>query len=797
MLRCLFPPVRVLIVLCAAVLAAPEVIAQSNEDPAADVAQWQARLTRANALASAEATETARLDTLRSELAGQRSDIAQLVEERQNRVDELRAQIDALGPVPEDGTTEAAEVAERREELGSRIAEAQVPLLEALDIRQRTDEALSLIDDRIRSRFSEQLLALGPTPVDPRSLTSAATEVSDYLGDLRREVAFRLGTEFHRQRMLQRLPVASLLILVGLVMIFGLYKRQMDWMRRIAGRAEEQADAPPPWLGTVLILGRLLTPAVGAAAVIWGVEMLDLFGPRGNALMAALPAAIATLIGAYWISHSLFAPVLSSYRLVHLENHTAQACARYGSLLGLVVAAQMVMATVITDVKPAAATISVLSLPLIALGALCLWRLASRIRPALKSTEPETTDASAQPEPFGLNLIRMLRRFVVVIAIVSPILALIGYSQAAQYLLFATIRTLGVLGAVYIVFVALQRLVDGYFSRTLNDGTQTGAGLLPVFLAFAIVCAALPVLALIWGAQRSDLVTIWVWLRDGISLGGARVSLSDFLLLILVFGLGYAVTRFIQSVLRSTVLPRTKLDVGGRNAVVTGIGYVGIVLAALAAITSTGIDLSGLAIVAGALSVGVGFGLQTIVSNFVSGIILLVERPIKQGDWIEVAGFSGYVSKISVRSTAIDTFDRATVIVPNQELIAGTVLNRTHGSLWGRVIIPVGVAYGTDPEMVREILTEIASEHPLVLRRPEPSVLFMSFGADSLDFEIRAYLRDVNNMLSVRSDINFAISRRFTEEGIEIPFAQRDLHLRNVDELARALSDGGRGNDKG
>jgi small-conductance mechanosensitive channel len=256
--------------------------------------------------------------------------------------------------------------------------------------------------------------------------------------------------------------------------------------------------------------------------------------------------------------------------------------------------------------------------------------------------------------------------------------------------------------------------------------------------------------------------------------------------LILVFAACYALTRLLQTLLRSTVLPRTRLDAGGRNALLAGVGYVGFAVAAIAAVSAAGLNLSNIAIVAGALSVGIGFGLQSIINNFVSGLILLVERPIKVGDRVSVKGQEGFVRRISVRSTEIETGDRASLIVPNSEFIIGTVTNWTHRNALGQVVVKVHVGYQTDPERVRDILQKVGAECPLVLQYPAPGVGFDNFGPNALEFSLSAVVPDVTKASSVQSDLRFRILKAFRAAGIEMPYPQHDVHLRDLDTV-RAL----------
>jgi small-conductance mechanosensitive channel len=228
------------------------------------------------------------------------------------------------------------------------------------------------------------------------------------------------------------------------------------------------------------------------------------------------------------------------------------------------------------------------------------------------------------------------------------------------------------------------------------------------------------------------------------------------------------------------LLARTHLDESLRFGIERIVGYTIIVVGFYLVIQNTGIDLSSLAVVAGAIGVGLGFGLQNIISNFISGIIILAERPIAIGDRVEVGGVAGQVAKISLRSTTVVTNDNISIIVPNSQFISETVINWSHGDPKVQFRLPVGVAYGSDTEKVTQALLTVAAEHPMVLKEPRPSVYFTEFGDSSLNFELGVWTQEmVKSPRRFRSDLNFAIDRKFREVGVEIPFPQRDLHVRS------------------
>ncbi|MGB5590349.1 MAG: mechanosensitive ion channel domain-containing protein [Gammaproteobacteria bacterium] len=279
------------------------------------------------------------------------------------------------------------------------------------------------------------------------------------------------------------------------------------------------------------------------------------------------------------------------------------------------------------------------------------------------------------------------------------------------------------------------------------------------------------------------------WLGSStLSIGNFTLSVGDVLAFLVALYLGVLISRFLRFILQEDVYPRLRLPRGVPSTINMMVNYGVITIAFLIALAAAGFELGRLAIVAGALSVGIGFGLQAIVNNFVAGLILAFERPIQAGDTIEVGTLLGRVTRIGIRASTLRTYDGSEVIVPNSEFISGQVVNWTLSDITKRQHVPFGVAYGTDPERVMELVTEVANANPLVIPEPEPFVVFHGFGDSSLDFELRAWC-NFNDGLQVLTQLNVGINRALADNGIEIPFPQRDLHLRSVDpELGPMLS---------
>ena len=726
---------------------------------------WNKDAARAEAvLGNAEASDAA-LEALRSQIVDWRQTFLDAQSQDMARVGILEDQLNALAPVPDSG---ADPLADRRAALSEQLNEARAPLLRAKEAYSRASGLIREIDQIISARRTNALLELGPMPLVPSKWVAAMTEVVGVIAGLADEVSGAINNAASRASFQSNLLNIILQVSLTIAFFFG--------ASRVSARARNlsQSVVRNPRLAH-LVAASVKAAMLVAAFYALGAAVLqtNMFGVRGALVLDAMPIWAGYVIAAIFISDRLATGSGSAFEL---PSDLAEGSIRRTFVLGaLIFVVDHALDHVFVFNEVSGASISVLHFVLILLGAYVLSGATVKLRQASES------DDAGPDGVFAIRFARLLAQVGRLITYGAPVLGAVGYVTAAYSLVLASLLTLALCSVIVIVQGALVDL----YARAIGREREQEDGLVPILISFVIGFASLPFFALIWGARVSNLSEVWDQIKEGVPVAGTRISPLDFLTFVLIFTIGYMATRLIQSALRGSVLPKTRLDAGAQNAIVSGLGYVGIFIAAMIAISSTGLDLSSLAIVAGALSVGIGFGLQNIVSNFVSGIILLIERPVTKGDWIDVGGTMGYVRDISVRSTRIETFDRSDVIVPNADLVSGKVTNYTRGNTIGRLIVPVGVAYGTDTRRVEGILREIAEAQPMVVLNPGPSVVFQGFGADSMDFEIRAILRDVNFMLSVKSEINHQIAERFVAEGIEIPFAQRDITIKNIADLGK------------
>ena len=717
-----------------------------------DYEKWELNALRAETVIETDRASIQALEKLRVQLVQWRTSFQQLQNENQDRIETIETQIESLGLKPESGKDP---LEDRRVALDKQLAKLNEPIVRAQEAFNRADGMISEIDTLISQRQATEFLQLGPSILNPLLWGSSLGDVFKSFATLSKETSGVLSSTYFQDQFSDRL-ISVLLISIFSILLFTYSGSISNQLNTATKRFEKVIEF-------LSLCFKYLLRYLALYSVINLAQSLGIFGIRGDLIADNFYLWIGYFIFAFWLVERL----QRSWQASATNNLSIKNLRNFAIFSPLLLVAQDFGSDLARLQLLEQQSFSVLTSAITVLAGILLWRISVLLKSVISST--------ANFSSLQLRLLGFLRRILLGVAVISPLIAAIGYVNAGSAIALPMIKTLGLLALI----VILQRLTFDVYAAILNKSEEEADALAPVLLGFIITISVLPFFAIIWGTRVSSLTELWIQFQDGIKIGDSRISPLDFLTFILLFTIGYMLTRVVQSALRGSILPKTNLDSGAQNALVAGLGYIGIFIAALVSISSTGLDLSSLAIVAGALSVGIGFGLQNIVSNFVSGVILLIERPISQGDWIEVSGKMGYVRNISVRSTRIETFDRTDVIIPNADLVSGVVTNWTRGNTIGRVIIPVGVAYGTDTKKVEKILRDIISKNEHVAKDPAPGVVFQGFGADSMDFEIRAILSDVNYMLSVKSDVNHEIVKRFNKEGIEIPFAQRDVWIRN------------------
>lgn len=746
---------------------------KASMDPIAE------RLAEIERMLDRQRLDESKLTELRLELENTDDRILDRVTAMQPQISAIDTRLVRLPPPPADGEPDEAEqIAAERKALIDARAKAILAIRDAELLAVRSKKLLDRVLGKRRSLFVSALLT-------KRTLDFHVIEtVVEQSGGYAHAIWSTMSTWFTG---LFRFNLAKLLLLLLLTSIVGLMLHMLlrplrRWIAQI------EAGQHLNYVQTLSIaFSSIVLPAAAMATLALTLHQLmgylGLYRLRVDHIMAVLLTVLTGGVFVWLLLRAVLSPGDARHRLLKMTDRAAWRLMFLGLLMAVIhgldyLATRLIdifaMPVEFTVAKSLAATL-LIALTLIAV-----------VTTRLREPDPEKPQS-------GYRGWHPLAYWLIWLSIMAIVLAeLSGYISLGRFIAGQIIITGSLVATMYIGYLA-SRAISGQGAmsttrlgqrlrerRGMSDLRLDQLGLvLSVLINGAILLIGIPFLLLQWGFQADDMLN---WLRAavfGFSIGNIEISFGRIVVALLVFLIVIAFTRLVQRWFDDKVLARTQLDAGVKNSVKAGVGYVGFFVAAMVAISWAGFNLSNLALIAGALSVGIGFGLQNIVNNFVSGIIMLVERPIKVGDIIAVAGSEGFVRKINVRATELETFDRQSVIIPNSEVINTSVGNWMHTDSVRRIVIAVGVAYGSDIEKVREILLSTVEGDERIADFPEPSVYFADFGSSSLDFQLRFFLRDIMETPVVETDIRFAIDRLFRENGIEIPFPQQDLHIRS------------------
>ena len=393
----------------------------------------------------------------------------------------------------------------------------------------------------------------------------------------------------------------------------------------------------------------------------------------------------------------------------------------------------------------------------------------------------------ADDEPENMSLSSKIIVFTTIFAVITFGISLFGYPELATFIFNRFIASVLFVGA----FVIVRRFISDLLRRSIVFWIKTfklrkqllskADFLMTLLVTPLLVLFLIYSLLTLWGMPGAFMLQAVKKLVFGFKVGGINISLISIVTGLLVFLISLTLVKMMKNRLSNNLLNRINMDEGIKHSLISGLSFTGFIISAILAIVAMGVDLSNLAVIAGALSVGIGFGLQDVIKNLVSGIILLFERPFKVGDWVLIGGEEGKIKQINIRSTEVETFNKASVIIPNATLISSSLTNLTHGNNWQRQSITVGVSYDSDAEQVTKLLLECARSCKKVMKVPAPYVLFKNFGESSLDFELRIYVSDIWSGWSAGSDVRYEILRRFREAGINIAYPQIVVHQGSED----------------
>ncbi len=780
--------------LCAAVASAqPQDAADAPPDPQTLLDNAAKSLKDARGKEVDAGNQTAFQDLV-TQVSDASNDAQTAVDALAPQLAQVEARLQQLGPAATGDSPDIAAqrraLTKQRDSLDSGVKRGKLMVVEA---RQLADE----IERARAEHFSQELSLRSPSPLSPALWKQIAADFPDDQAKLL--ALYTLGMQSLQDAIAEHGSGAlGVGIAIALILLFPL-RYLLRWLgKRYAVSRAPGSRLRRSGLAIWFLLLGTLTPGLAALALAEALRSIDAVPERLDAVLngfvvVSFAAAFMGSLGA-----SVLLPNQPSWRLFPIDDATARRLRKYT----WATAALAWLSSMLLVINQAArtsdsATVAADGVIALVYGVLILATLTSlsRLRRRQYAEAAAQALANAQPPPPGqhggaLALIGVLVKVAVVVALLA---ALLGYLHLGLFITRQIIWITMIVGAIRLLMTfaddfalwlfasegRIGRAANGAFGVRSSSLEQAGV-LTSALIRVVLLLIGVGALLMPFGTNVSIVSDWFSLLSDGIRLSDKVVVYPGAIaraVLVLLLGLG--VMQYLHRWLTQTYLPKTELDDGSRNSISTVARYVGIILAALWALAALGIGLERIALVVSALSVGIGFGLQSITQNFVSGLILLAERPVKIGDWIKIGDQEGDVRRISVRATEIQVGDRSTLIVPNSELITKTLRNMTLAGPLGRVQIQFAVSLGTDVVKLRAILLELYASHPGVLDDPAPSVFIDSIANGHVTLNSFAYVASPRLTYGTRSELFFALLQRLAEEGIALESPQEVKLLRD------------------
>jgi len=792
---------RLLLILLFAVAGASPAFAQNNNQAPAQIPQ--ATLATPDQLSAqldqikqsitdkGKLTDTILTDA-RSKTAAVQQQADQLAASLVPQVDAMKAKLDVLGAAPAKGAPpEAPEVAAQRKQLTKDKTDLDGQLTQAKSLSLESQQLITQIAGLRRDLFQAQVFQRTASPLAKPFWSRLAQNLPDDRASLGVLGASMQGALAQAWQPANRVPFILCLLTAVALLVVGrrlLEHKVLDLASKYLPAGHLRRSA----LALIITLITMLTYGLAAWLIYLAVNWNGVFDEELDDLTKPLVELTFIAASMAGIGRAMLSVRRPSWRLPPISDDLAKRLSLFPALLALSVLLLGIVEQITGDIGASLGTAMAANALASTVIGLLLASALVRMGKARRALIAGGGTPAKRPLWVGLLVAAAFITTVIVLAGV-----LTGYIALAFFMARQAMRAGFLIALLYLLMHLINDLCESLLSPDSRSGQrlqdtfgiaparleQTATVISGVVRAFLLLLAV-PLILAPYGSGTSELIDRGSQLFAGRSLGTLTINPTNIFNAMLVLLVGGIVVRLLKRWLSTQLLPKTSLDVGMQTSIVTLLGYVGGVLVFVLVLGALKVDVQSIAWVASALSVGIGFGLQAIVQNFISGLILLAERPVKVGDWVSIAGVEGDVRRINVRATEIQQGDRSTVIVPNSQLITQNVRNVTMANAKGRVQIRLPMPLSTDPAKVRQIVFDILRNHPSTLETPSPSVQLDSIDSGSLMFVCTAYVTNPRDSGNVKSDLLFEIINRLRESNMPLTTPQdmvvRTMHPENA-----------------